>query len=288
MTLICDMEGDNLLYGIKNVWCIVAYDIERDEYLISLPEQWGNNVQLFEQLYPIEDKHSFTSHETLLNCIEKNKIVFHNAFGFDIPALQKLYPPFNPPRVEDTFILSSLFNPDRPGGHSVESYGESFGITKPKHEDWTQFSPEMLHRCIEDVKITVKIWKLMEKERHSHDWEAAIQGEYNIAKANAQQEMNGVLFDSEYAMQLYSEIDAEIQTINQEVIPQIPKICTPMEGKDGYRIKGMSTTYKKKADITSQGIGEQYIEPVYGCVRKPFKKDGTLTKRIENFINEDN
>jgi len=278
------MEGDNLLYGIENVWCIVSCNYEDQNWWnVSIPHEWVHKIKI-EDFFSTGETVFINTHNSILELLEKERIVFHNAFGFDIPALQKLYPPFNPTDVEDTFILSSLFNPDRPGGHSVESYGESFGIAKPKHEDWTQFSPEMLHRCIEDVKITIKIWELMEKERHSHDWEAAIQGEYNIAKANAQQGMNGVLFDSEYAMQLHTEIDNEIQTINQEVIPQIPKICTPMEGKDGYRIKGMSTIYKKKADITSQGIGEQYIEPVYGHVRKPFKKDGTLTKHAEDFI----
>ena len=39
-----------------------------------------------------------------------------------------------------------------------------FGVPKPKHEDWSKFSPEMLHRCREDVKINVLVYEALLKE----------------------------------------------------------------------------------------------------------------------------
>jgi len=48
--------------------------------------------------------------------------------------------------------------------HNLNDWGEYFGIEKPKHEDWSTFSPEMLHRCEEDVKITELLYEHLMKE----------------------------------------------------------------------------------------------------------------------------
>jgi hypothetical protein len=75
--------------------------------------------------------------------------------------------------MTDTLILSRLLSPDRksppgwkgkPAPHSVEAWGMRFGRPKPGHEDWSKFSPEMLHRCTEDTLITEMILYELLKE----------------------------------------------------------------------------------------------------------------------------
>jgi len=95
--------------------------------------------------------------------MKANELIGHNIIDYDLRLIKKLYPSFKPKAlILDTLILSQLLNPDRKGGHSLGQYGEELGIKKPEHEDWSKFSPEMLHRCTEDVEINHKVYdKLM-------------------------------------------------------------------------------------------------------------------------------
>jgi len=81
-------------------------------------------------------------------------LICHNEIDYDLRLIKKLYPTFKPNSLFlDTYLLSQLLQPDRAGGHSLQSYGERFGRAKPEHEDWSRFTQEMLHRCAEDVEI---------------------------------------------------------------------------------------------------------------------------------------
>ena len=97
--LVFDIEADNLLEDMSKIWCITI--------------QYGDNVQHYgpdqveEAVRRLHDRH----------------IVGHNIIGFDIPAIVKFFPWFAPSAVDDTFILSSLFEPDRLG-HGLASWGE--------------------------------------------------------------------------------------------------------------------------------------------------------------------
>lgn len=94
-------------------------------------------------------------------------LIGHNIIDYDLRLIKKLYPSFNPRgKIMDTMILSQLLFPDRVGGHSLGQYGEELGIEKPLHEDWSVFSPEMLHRCTEDVHINHKVYDKLMKEAY--------------------------------------------------------------------------------------------------------------------------
>src|SRR3989339_520973 len=172
-TYICDLEADGLLNKATRIWCIVARDYDTDEVFTFKPHQ-------------IKEGLNFLS--------EADKTVWHNGILFDIPLIQKLDSSFTYKDIDDTFILSSLFNPDRPippgakGGHSIEAWGIRFGVAKPKHEDWSKYSDEMLHRCIKDTRIGKLTYQYLQEERNKWDWELAIKIEYTIAKLQAEQE----------------------------------------------------------------------------------------------------
>ena len=73
---------------------------------------------------------------------------------------------------------------------------------------------------------------------------------YEIARIHAIQEANGVGFDLPKAVSLHAKIAAEIATIEAIVTTQIPK-----------RVVQVGST-----------------------VEKPFKKDGTLTKKVQEWL----
>jgi hypothetical protein len=138
---ICDIETDGLLARCTTCWIIYFLDIDTLELEYYLPFQGDMRWK-----------------EKLDNA---KLIVGHNFRGFDLGALEKLYG-YKLPRsvnVHDTLIMSIVLNYNRFGarGHSMEVWGESLGHKKVEHEDWSQYSEEMRIRCMEDVKINLKI-----------------------------------------------------------------------------------------------------------------------------------
>lgn len=198
------------------------FDIEADGF-----KETVTKIHCISATYGDEMLHWHTNNiQEGIQFLNNNHIVGHNIINYDIPVIRKFYPWFKPPKIDDTFILSSLFEPDR-DGHGLADWGLKFGIPKPVHEDWSQYSEAMRHRNIEDVRITQRVWEHLSKERGSGwDWEPSIRLEYSIAEVHQQQESNGVGFDVDAAEKLYSKIDAEIADIEGTVIQQIPKIPT--------------------------------------------------------------
>ena len=155
--IVFDLEANGLYEGHRDktgewvnpadtIWCIVIKDVITKEV-----------NQYYEKTLP----HGIAALH------EADVLIGHNIINYDLQLLKKLYPLFNPKGlIMDTLILSQLLNPDRVGGHSLAHYGECLGIKKPEHEDWSQFSPEMLHRCTEDVHINHKVYDLLMEEAY--------------------------------------------------------------------------------------------------------------------------
>lgn len=93
------------------------------------------------------------------------KYIAHNCIRHDLPLLNRIlgldltYLDF-----VDTLPLSWTINYDR-DKHGLESYGETFGVPKPKIDDWEGLTYEQYaHRVTEDVKINWLLWKDLEKK----------------------------------------------------------------------------------------------------------------------------
>jgi len=88
--------------------------------------------------------------------------------GFDLEALKKIHNYYLPDtvKVTDTLILSEVLNYRRfeDRGHSLEEWGIFLGVPKVVHEDWSQYSPEMQHRCHSDVALNLKVYDILKKE----------------------------------------------------------------------------------------------------------------------------
>jgi len=228
--LIFDLEGNELRERITTIWCITITN-------------------------GTETKHyGPTEIEQAVRELDGKWICAHNAINYDIPVLKQFYPWFNPSKVDDTFILSSLFEPDRLG-HGLESWGNQFGVPKPEHNDWSAYTPAMRVRNMVDVEINSLVWDHLNKERTSGwDWERSIELEYATAYVHVKQEKNGVGFNRRAAIDLKEKIEAELQELTDYILPRIPRV----------------------------------IKPQGAPVTKPFKIDGTYTKMVLDWLNTDN
>lgn len=147
---VFDIEADNINPSdVTQVWCIVLKDLDTEEVFKYGPEDIQKGV---------EKLRSF------------DRIVGHNILSYDLPVLDKLHGFNFRGQVIDTLILSRLANPDRrqpwglPGWHphSIESWAVRLGGQKKvEHNDWSQYSPEMLHRCEVDVNINEAVYKAL-------------------------------------------------------------------------------------------------------------------------------
>ena len=178
-------------------------------------------------------------------------LVGHNIQGFDVPALQILYPDWEPKgSIRDTLLLVRLMCPDirdkdykldgfpkkHTGRNTLAAWGHRLDIHKSdlgSDNDWSLFTDEMGEYCKRDVEVTVALWKHL-KELGIPQQAAEL--EHEFAEIIRRQEALGMGFDSELAGELYSklverklEIEGQFQ---EEIPPQIIKMKKPTHYED--------------------------------------------------------
>ena len=104
--IIFDIEADGL--NPSSVWCIVA-------------KEWNGAVHTFDNTQIAEGIKFLESAEVLIG---------HNIIGYDIPVLERLHGAKLTTNVEDTLVMSRLFNPIRENGHSLKAWGWRVGMMK--------------------------------------------------------------------------------------------------------------------------------------------------------------
>ena len=127
MRILFDLESNGLLDTLTKIHCIEIKDLDTEETQSFSPENIKDALPLLEAA---------------------EELVGHNILKFDIPALQKVYPKFNPKgKIIDTLICSRLIwtdikdrdfravhNINYPmklvGRHSLESWGYRLQILK--------------------------------------------------------------------------------------------------------------------------------------------------------------
>tara|TARA_R110000850_G_scaffold193154_1_gene319980 strand:+ start:516 stop:989 length:474 start_codon:yes stop_codon:yes gene_type:complete len=88
----------------------------------------------------------------------------HNIVRFDIPAVEKVLGIKVNAKLVDTLGLSWYLHHNRTK-HGLAVYGEEYGVPKPKVDDWEGLSKEeYAHRCEEDVKINVRLWRDLKRK----------------------------------------------------------------------------------------------------------------------------
>lgn len=144
---------------------MIVFDIETNGLLEEVTKLHCLSYTKFTYEEIIEQK-SITSSQ-VLDFLEENKeetLIGHNIVLYDIPVLEKLFNFKVENELYDTLWLSRYLYPKRTR-HGLEEWGETFGIPKPKIEDWSNRSlEEYIHRCEEDVKINLELYSRILKK----------------------------------------------------------------------------------------------------------------------------
>lgn len=183
---IFDVEADGLLDTIKNVWCVVAKNVATKEVV------------------------KLTAYADIRNFFNRQDCIFvgHNILSYDVPALNRVCGTSIPyDRCVDSLVLSYLYHPTMPNGHSVDAYGERFGIPKDHFSDFTRYSTELLERCVRDVDIQLRIFTTLTKKMRLVGFsEASCKLEHDIHIVIDEQMENGFEFNQQGADQLYARL----------------------------------------------------------------------------------
>lgn len=210
MALIFDLESNGLLDELDRIHCLGLLDTDTGKV-------WRFSHQ--PGALPVEQGLELLRHR----CDEGGVVAGHNVIKFDIPALQKVYPGFSLPedRVIDTLTWTRLLWPDLKGRdaklvkqlklprhlakrHSLEAWGYRLGEHKGDFKGpWDTWTQEMEDYCVQDVKVTAKLFALCEKNNHS---DLSRDLEHAVTWIIARQERYGFAFDEGKATQLYSKL----------------------------------------------------------------------------------
>lgn len=194
-------------------------------------------------------------------------IVAHNGLSYDIYHLNRLLGlNIDNGRVVDTLVLSYLYHPHLPGGHSLEAYGERFNYPKGDFNDWSKYSPEMLEYCQQDVRLTTRVFKnLVTRLKRIGFSELSCWIEHRIRLVIDQQERTGFYFDLPKAQKFQRrlrKLEAALEEyITRDVFP--PRLEPVASYK--YRTKEDGSPY------------QTYLNHVEKYPKITFNGDGTYT-----------
>lgn len=145
--LAWDLETDGLLVELTRIWVVAIGEIGTDEIT------------------------TYTDHDTRFPSLAEGvqrlkrhveaggKTVAHNGLTFDRKALKKVTGYDMPETaIIDTLVLGRLADPERKGGHKLESYGVEMGILKGSHNEWDRYSEAMRDYCRQDILVTKALY----------------------------------------------------------------------------------------------------------------------------------
>ena len=220
--LIFDIETNGLAPTV--VWCIVTKDVDTGSVVTYLEGQWSEFNKAITQA---------------------TEVIGHNIIGYDIPACERLLKTdFSTVKITDTLVMSRLANPQREA-HSLGHWGEKLGYPKGNYSDWTQYTPEMVEYCTQDVTVNEQVYKALIKELDGFSSDS-LELEHGVQRIIQEQVRNGWLLDTPKARDLVAELQEksyELEEIVQKVFLPLPtfyKAVVPKVKKDGsYSIVGL-------------------------------------------------
>ena len=165
--VVFDAEANGLFPEVDTIHCIAAKEV-------------GTSIR--NEVPPESIERYLSKPNVLLN--RATLLIGHNVIGYDFKLFRELAGWTSKAKIFDTYIMSMLLNPNRPmpfgcpktlrnketgavkkiGPHSLAAWGYRVGRGKVEHDDWSTFTPEMMHRCVEDVEITELVYLELLKE----------------------------------------------------------------------------------------------------------------------------
>lgn len=209
--VVCDVETDSL--NPSKVWVVVCKELDGDIKVFERPDL--NSEPLVEYAKGV------------------SKWIGHNFIQFDFSRVFNVFFPGLIPnpvdQIIDTLVISRTINYDAVGGHGLASWGKRVGINKPHIEDFSQgLSNEMIERCVEDVKITEKVFKFLRKHYEHPSYQEAMKLEHQMVFVCDSLNKVGFGFNEAEASRLYKEIEQKLEKLDEEIIRYFPPKAKPI------------------------------------------------------------
>jgi DNA polymerase I-like protein with 3'-5' exonuclease and polymerase domains len=196
---------------------------------------------------------------------DADQIIGHNIIGFDIPAIQLIYPEFQPKveQVYDTLVMSRVIWADLMdrdakaiatgrlekrlrGSHGLEAWGQRLGAWKGDYskemkakglDPWAEWNPEMQSYCEQDVFVTLKLLELINGKKIDP---RCVELEHRVAYILKEQEAHGFVFDYEAALDLLKTL----QTERADVESKLQSLFDPWFSYVETKVPDRSINYK--------------------------------------------
>ena len=260
--LFLDIETDG--FNPSRIWCVGTILLEDNKD--------GTEVQT-PRLFTEGERDSFAAYAA-----QADKVLGHNAIHFDFRILDLLWGVrFEPEQMLDTMVLSQLANPTRDGGHSIEAWGQRFNYPKISidYDKFYQgYSDEMGEYCMQDTRISVKIFKQVKKELSSFS-PGCIRLEHSVRAILSEQESNGFKLDEQNACMLVAELTDELNTIKEQMQDTFPPTEVHLKTKTKYipfnpgsrkqvaeRLIEMGWLPEKKTDLGNVVVDESILSEI--------------------------
>ncbi|WP_197341600.1 DNA polymerase [Ralstonia solanacearum] len=238
-----DLETDGLLRELTRIW-VLAIGVVGTPDVITYTDHDPNYPSLAEGVERLR-----------AHVARGGKTVAHNGITFDRKALKKVTGIDIPwEQITDTLVLGRLRNPERLGGHRLESYGVEMGILKGSHNEWDRYSEEMRAYCAQDIVVTNA---LFEKLRPVLQWGEAPALEHEVAYLIDLQMENGFPLNMREAMMLAAEFWqerdsflAEMQRVFPPMYVSAGTTCPKRSMRRNDKETGLTVEYTAGAEYT--------------------------------------
>jgi len=234
-TLLFDTETNGLLQKLDRIHVLSILEYETQEIYTFRRNKLMNNIE-----------------QGLEFLASAEMIVAHNGLHFDIPAIQKVYPGWEPKgRIRDSMVCTRLIYADQKqkdfmlfergrlpgqliGRHTLDAWGHRLkmfkgdykakkeaearekGLTDPDEISayvWAEWNQDMEDYCDQDNFVLNALWQKILRENYS---EEAIILEHQIHDYMGEQERDGIPFDREGAQALAQEVQAEMKKLVEQ------------------------------------------------------------------------
>ena len=176
-----------------------------------------------------DEVHSFVGQQEIKRFFDELRgqevyFIGHNAISYDCVHTARLAQGFaGTQNTVDTLVLSYLYDPGLPGGHSLEAWGYRLKDPKGDWDDWSKYSEEMDKYCQQDVRLGKKVFKaLVQRMRKMGYSEQSCAIEHEIREVLDEQQRNGWYFDIPGAQSLVSQLRAEQSALESPIRELFP------------------------------------------------------------------
>ena len=228
-TYVIDFESDGLVDKATKIWCMG----------LGWKDKKGD--------WQVKSTTNYNDMKIVLGNPE-NTVVCHNIVRFDVPLYEKIVGEKVQANIVDSLGLSWYLYPELgQGEHGLSSWGEFFGVPKPKIDNWENLSIEQYcHRVEEDIKININLWikqyEYLQKIYQNPQDIVRIIKYLNFKLLCLKiQEDEKILIDIEQCqknLDILQKIENEKKTLLEAAMPKIPIIKNLTKPKVCYKKDG--------------------------------------------------